>query len=878
MKKTISLILSLVMLLSLIAGLDFSAYALSSGTCGSNLTYTFDSSTGTLTISGTGTMTSWRDNINESLYYENCPFYKQSAIENIIINEGVTSIGDYAFYECAGLTSITIPNTVTSIGNYAFYGCRKLPNVTIPEGVTNIGSSAFENCTGLTSVTIPDSYLVIGAKAFYNTGIYNNKEQWDNDVLYIGSHLIKLNQNISGHYEIKAGTKDIAGSAFYGCTNLQSVSIPDGVVGIGGSAFNNCTSLTSITIPNSVKSIGNGAFYHCTSLTSVTIGNSVTSIDDWAFCSCTSLTSITIPNSVTSIGDWAFRDCFRLRNITIPNSVTNIGACAFLDCENLTSVTIPDSVTRIDHGTFSSCGNLTSVTIPNSVTSIDKGAFYYCTSLTSVTIPDSVISIGDSVFENCTGLKELTMPCSAKIYNSSDVFKNCTNIEKVILTKGTGIMQNYTFYMSDSDTYYQYTPWYISRTKCKDIILDNGITNIGNYAFYNCTGLTSITIPNGVTNIGTKAFNTLTDVTIPASAKIDFSGLDECVGLIRIHLTPGTGTMADWSSDYEDSLWYKHKNTIREINLDEGISNISDSAFHNCSNLIKTNIPNSVVSVGRYAYYGCSNLREITILSPYCTIPNNANVIDEFATIYGYTGSTAEAYAMKFDRDFVSLGNYCEEHTVVIDDAVAATCTSSGLTQGSHCSVCGTVLVAQTAVPATGHKSVSMNNAVAPTCTTTGKESDTKCSTCGVKLTTGKTIPAKGHKCTTKVVKPTYAAKGYTLHTCSVCRKSYKDKYTNKLTVAKPTILKVTSPNSKQIKVTWDKKSYTGYQVQIATDSKFIKNKKSATIESAKAVTKTFAGLKGKTKYYVRVRAYKTYNGKNYYSDWSTVKIVKTKK
>ena len=162
------------------------------------------------------------------------------------------------------------------------------------------------------------------------------------------------------------------------------------------------------------------------------------------------------------------------------------------------------------------------------------------------------------------------------------------------------------------------------------------------------------------------------------------------------------------------------------------------------------------------------------------------------------------------------------------------------------------------------------------TCTEGGCDRYT-CIMCGTYYYTN-TTKAKGHKYTTKVVKPTYAAKGYTLHTCSVCRKSYKDKYTNKLKVAKPTISKVASPKSKQIKVTWGKKSYTGYQVQIATNSKFTKNKKSATIKSAKTVTKTFTKLKGKKKYYVRVRAYKTYHGKKYYSAWSKVKTVKTKK
>lgn len=233
-----------------------------------------------------------------------------------------------------------------------------------------------------------------------------------------------------------------------------------------------------------------------------------------------------------------------------------------------------------------------------------------------------------------------------------------------------------------------------------------------------------------------------------------------------------------------------------------------------------------------------------------------------------------DSLGRSFKSNKIHINVTCK-HNYSSKTLVNATCTSAGKKEYT-CTKCNYSYVET--INKTSHKSVLSNNAIEATCTETGKESDTKCSACGVKLTTGKTIPAKGHKYTTKVVKPTYAAKGYTLHTCSVCRKSYKDKYTNKLTVAKPTISKVTSPKSKQIKVTWGKKSYTGYQVQIATNSKFTKNKKSATIKSAKTVTKTFTKLKGKTKYYVRVRAYKTYNGKKYYSAWSKVKTVTTKK
>jgi hypothetical protein len=333
----------------------------------------------------------------------------------------------------------------------------------------------------------------------------------------------------------------IGSNAFYACSSLTSITIPNSITNIGNRAFYQCDYLTSITIPNSVTSIGDWEFYACFRLTSVTFGTNVTSIGEWAFAvcgltnvtipnsvtnivdyafyqcglksvtigtnvtsigieafdECDLLTSVTIPNSVTSIGDGAFLDCTSLTNVTIGNSVTNLGDGVFETCLSLTSVTIPNSVTSIGDGAFYSCTSLTNVTIPNSVTSIGDAAFCDCTSLTNVTIPNSVTSIGDRVFQYCTGLTNVTIPNSVTNIGAY-AFEDCANLSSIVIPNSVTSIGDFAF------------------NGCEDLIsvtIGNSVTSIGEYAFWYCTNLTSITIPNSVTSIGDWAFCCCTNLT-----------------------------------------------------------------------------------------------------------------------------------------------------------------------------------------------------------------------------------------------------------------------------------------------------------------------------------------------------------------------------
>ena len=263
----------------------------------------------------------------------------------------------------------------------------------------------------------------------------------------------------------------IGESAFYQCSGLTSVTIPNSVTSIGDKAFYECSGLTSVTIPNSVTSIGNWAFVSCSGLTSVTIPNSVTSIEAYAFYGCSGLTSVTIPNSVESIGNWAFAGCSGLTSVTIGNSVTSIGSYAFRACSGLTSVTIGNSVTSIGFYAFYGCSGLTSVTIPNSVESIGERAFKGCSGLTSVTIPNSVTIICDEAFIGCSGLTSVTIGSGVE-YIGYEAFANCPELldvycleENVPYTKSSAFEGSYpenaTLHVPDASvaSYMEAEPW-----------------------------------------------------------------------------------------------------------------------------------------------------------------------------------------------------------------------------------------------------------------------------------------------------------------------------------------------------------------------------------------------------------------------------------
>ena len=454
------------------------------------------------------------------------------------------------FRECSGLTSVTIANSVTSIGESAFYNCSHLTSVIIPNSVISIGRSAFENCLLLTSVTIPNSITTIEERTF----------NW--------------------------------------CQHLTSVTIPSSVTSIGEGAFGNCYGLTSVYISD-IAVWCNIEFYNSSSnplgaahnlylngqeVKDLVIPNSVTSIGNYAFYGCSGLTSVTIPNSVTSIGEFAFSDCSGLTSVIIPNSVTSIGACAFSGCSGLTSVTIPNGVTSIEYATFKNCSSLTSVTIGNSVSSIGQDAFYGCRGMTSLTIPDGITSIVSGAFKYCTNLTSVNVKVSDY---STFINNNIGNLVKREIGKPVVLMDE-------------------SGNEIKIIIIPNDITAIGDNAFYNCSGLTSVTIPNSVTSIGYSAFS-------------------NCSGLTSVTIPNSVTSIADYA--------FEHCSGLTSVTIPSSVTSIGNYDFYGCSGLTSVTIPNSVTSIGDYAFMDCSGLTSVTIGSGVTSFGSKAFYSENIVTV-----------------------------------------------------------------------------------------------------------------------------------------------------------------------------------------------------------------------------------------------------
>lgn len=613
--------------------------AATSGTCGDNLTWSYNN--GTLTISGSGDMEDYKSP-------STAPWYSlKDSITDVVIKDGITKIGESSFYYYTKIKSVAIPESVASVGSSAFYDCHSISevkissisawcnidfayssnplenyaslsidgetitNLVIPNNVTHIKKYAFIRCRKIKTVEIPESVVSIADNAFrrcedlvsFNVNEANKNYCSVDGVLFNHDKTTLLRYPSTGvEYTIPASVTSVGAYAFSKCTKLSALVIPDTVKSFDEYAFDNVYSIDKVTITDLSKWCNidfassesnplDGAkkiYLNDAEITDLIIPDDVTEIKDYTFYNSKSLKSVKISDKVKQIGKYAFEDCTGTEEVFIGDGVVDIGYYAFYRCTALEKITFGKNIKTIAYGAFKNCSSLTDISLPNGVDKIGTGAFDECTNLVNITLPDSLTEIG-SAFTN-TGY-----------YNNTQNWENdVLYIDKTLIEAKTTISGEYTI---------------AAGTKC-----------IADSAFSHCESLTSVTIPNSVVTIGDYAFN--------------------------------------------------YCNKLSNISLGKGVKRIGANAF--CCNITKIEIPESVESIGGAAFYSCYNLRFVYIsnLSKWCNIDfesASANPLSRSDCALYLNGK--EVTDLTIPNDVTSIGNYafygCSDLTsVVVDDNV----------------------------------------------------------------------------------------------------------------------------------------------------------------------------------------------------------------
>lgn len=612
-KRSFRLLTVALCILMFLSVVPLSAFAATySGTCGDsgdNIAWELDEE-GVLTLKGSGDMASY--------YYSGEIPWNELGITNdiksIIVGEGITSIGSYAFYCCKNAVSVSIPSTVTKIGTYSFYSTG-ITEITIPESVTEISKNAFSYSNKLVKVTLPSSLTKL-ADSVFNWCSSLTTVNIPKSLTSVGSYA--LSGTAIESIVLPETVTELGDGAFSYCTKLTSVNIPEGITEIGMFTFNKCKALTSLHIPASVKKMYSDVFYGCESLKTLTVDEenqyfksvddviynkdmttlilyapkkedasfsvpaTVKTIDDYAFQS-SGLKAVTLPDGLEEIGYGAFISS-SIESIKIPASVTNLGTLVFSKCKSLTSVVFEDGITikEIPDSAFSSASSLTSIEIPESVETIGSAAFSYCTSLKNISISDKITKVGNDVFRN-TGIINSMSYLNGVKYLDGWAVDLKYGVENIVIKEGTKGLSD-SFFSFDS--------------VIKTISLPASLQYVGEQSFLSSENIVSVTVAdnnNYYSSLDGILYNKeKTELIYYPKGKTDES-----------FTAPKTVKVICDNAFYQTS--------VKNVVLPEGLEIIGNSAFWSNKTLQSINLPSTLLSVGEYAFQYCSELDNIVI-------------------------------------------------------------------------------------------------------------------------------------------------------------------------------------------------------------------------------------------------------------------------
>ncbi|MDR1343299.1 MAG: leucine-rich repeat protein [Prevotellaceae bacterium] len=597
----------------------------------------------TLTISGSGDMPNYSSN--------GVPWYSsKGSIKAVVVDSGVTSVGDYAFRGCFSLEVATMPRSLTYICSYGFAGCSSLKaiNFLSPTPPT-VGYNIFENVSSRFTVVVPYSAV----EAYKAAWPKYSAEVAGGDYLQVKVNDSRLG-SATGSGQHKHGdavslTATPAEGSFFvnwtagaagtvvGTDNPLSVTLTsDMVITANFAARDIADAGTTGRLHWELRGSGDNLVLHIYGSGDMPDYESVDS--PW-YNSRSSIKAAVVDSGVTSIGCAAFSFCYSLMSVSLPGSVAKIGSAAFVSCYALTSLTIPGSVAKIGNTAFGRCYSLMSVTIPNLVAEIEYSTFDECTSLASLAIPSSVVSIGSAAFGGCTSLESILADAGSNSYASEDgILFNKRKTELVCYPAGK---RSGSYAIPESvDRIGIYS--FFGCSFLDTVTIPNSVATIGDGAFWSCSSLRYVTIPNSVVTIGNNVFygcTSLKSATFPNTLTSIGRGVFFCCSSLRSVNIPSSVTSIERDAFYSCF-------SLKSVDILNTVTSIEEDAFHSCTSLDSVIIPSSVASIGYHAFYSCTSLESLTSLS--LTPPSlDSRTFDNVSSSFTVTVPTSAVSAYK---------------------------------------------------------------------------------------------------------------------------------------------------------------------------------------------------------------------------------------
>lgn len=683
-----------------------------------------------------------------SKYGKYCYLYLNgSPVTDLVIPENTEKISSNAFINYTHLKSVTLPDSLKSIGEDAFYGTDQMESVFISNmsswlsidfgnGLANPlawsdTSKLYLNGNLVTSVKAPDdikeikSYAFygystleefefhseidnIGASVFNETAIYNNTENWDNGVLYLGNCLVAVGSGFSGDCEIKDGTKVIAKEAFKNIRVVESLKIPDSVTKIDNRTFFNCTGLASVDLGNGVTILEDQAFYDCTGLTTITLNENIEKIGKYAFYGCSLLSlALSLGGNVEYIGDYAFYNCVGLTSVSIKGNDCEMGSYTFNQCTGITNVVL-DGVKTIGERAFSGCTEVENVQLIN-VETVGACAFVGCTSLKTVDSGNALKEISESGFAGNTALENINFPETLECIGYS-AFNDCDGLTELVIGKN--------------------------------------VKEIDDNAFYDCEGLTEIKVYSEELETSSMAFMGCINV------KTLYLDTQAAVNEMPVSILENLNEVVIGETVTEIPQWRFGAGNLTTITIPKSVTVISDDAFYDCPKLATVYYGGSpskwnAISIG---INNESLLNAEIIYAEHDHEPTEKWIVDieSTCTMVGSQHKDCVICGIVLETEEIPLKAHIPGGDWILD--YDATCTKAGLGH-RNCEICGEI--AQTEfIPETGHTAGGWIIDSPATVYKAGSKHK-ECSECGEILETAKIAQLKASKPTLKSIENT---------------------------------------------------------------------------------------------------------------------------